>query len=59
MVIGVVTARNSEFYTLDIRAHSPAILPVLEFEGATKRNRPDIRVGAAIYARVARLSPHL
>ena len=54
-----MTARNAEFYSVDIRAYSAGVLSVLEFEGATKRNRPDLRVGATIYCRVSRLSPHL
>ncbi len=30
----------------------PAVLPVLAFDGATKRNKPTLAVGALVFARV-------
>ena len=39
-VIGCVTSRTSEFFVLNIGGPSEAVLGVLEFEGATKKNRP-------------------
>lgn len=52
MVIGVVTQRLGEQYRVDIGAAFPATLNALAFEGATKRNRPAVRVGTIVYARV-------
>ncbi|KAF8503228.1 exosome complex exonuclease RRP40 [Hysterangium stoloniferum] len=54
-VIGVVTARTGggETYRVDIGSAHPAQLDGLAFEGATKRNRPILKVGSLVYARVS------
>eukprot|EP00299_Pterocystis_sp_00344_P016249 c8152_g2_i2.p1 GENE.c8152_g2_i2~~c8152_g2_i2.p1 ORF type:complete len:254 (-),score=58.46 c8152_g2_i2:21-782(-) len=52
MVIGVVTEKHSESYKLDIGSAHPATLSSIDFEGATKRNRPNIAIGALVYCRV-------
>lgn len=54
MVIGVVMERHGEEYRLDINGTDTATLHVLAFEGATKKNRPQLAVGASVYARVTR-----
>lgn len=51
-VIGVVADKHAEDYRLQIGAAAPALLPVLAFDGATKRNRPHLEVGALVYARI-------
>ena len=51
-VIGVVSDRHADEYRLQLGAAAPASLPVLAFDGATKRNRPHLEVGALVYARV-------
>ncbi|KAL2652975.1 hypothetical protein R1flu_021103 [Riccia fluitans] len=53
-VIGVVVDRRFESYSLDIGAPTYAILPILAFEGATRRNAPNLQPGAAVYARVVK-----
>ncbi|TYZ62044.1 hypothetical protein PybrP1_004635 [[Pythium] brassicae (nom. inval.)] len=53
-VIGVVTDRNAEIYRVNIGAASSATLGALAFDGATKRNRPSLRIGALVYARVSK-----
>eukprot|EP00244_Chara_vulgaris_P013216 TRINITY_DN7395_c0_g4_i1.p1 TRINITY_DN7395_c0_g4~~TRINITY_DN7395_c0_g4_i1.p1 ORF type:complete len:239 (+),score=36.46 TRINITY_DN7395_c0_g4_i1:89-805(+) len=55
-VIGVVTERRGELYALDIFGPTTANLPTLAFENATRRNRPNLQVGAAVYARIAKVS---
>ncbi|KAF9911333.1 exosome non-catalytic core subunit rrp40, partial [Lobosporangium transversale] len=52
-VIGVVVGKTVEHYKVDIGTAQPALLGVLAFEGATKRNKPDIKIGALIYCRVS------
>ncbi|KAG0026287.1 Exosome component 3 [Podila clonocystis] len=52
-VIGVVIGKSADYYKLDIGAAQPALLGVLSFEGATKRNKPDHKVGALLYCRVS------
>jgi exosome complex component RRP40 len=43
-VVGVVTARLGEAYRVDIGSAHPATLDFLAFEGASKRNRPNLKV---------------
>ncbi|CCO30743.1 Exosome complex component rrp40 AltName: Full=Ribosomal RNA-processing protein 40 [Rhizoctonia solani AG-1 IB] len=40
-------------YRVDIGSAHPATLDALAFEGATKRNKPNLKVGAVVYARVS------
>lgn len=58
MVIGVIRARG-EYYRVDIGAHQFAQLHNLSFDGATKRNRPNLRVGDLVYCRVMQADRHL
>lgn len=53
-VVGVVIERHSEEYRIALHGTDTAILPVLAFEGATKRNKPSLTVGTAVFARVVR-----
>ena len=50
-VIGTVVDKNAEEYRLDVGSAALASLPVLAFDGATKRNRPQLQIGALVYAR--------
>ena len=43
-MIGIVTNRGSDSYKVDIGGAMPASLPSLSFEGATKKNKPNIQV---------------
>eukprot|EP00271_Cylindrocystis_brebissonii_P002226 TRINITY_DN12662_c0_g1_i2.p1 TRINITY_DN12662_c0_g1~~TRINITY_DN12662_c0_g1_i2.p1 ORF type:complete len:245 (+),score=68.90 TRINITY_DN12662_c0_g1_i2:493-1227(+) len=52
VVVGTVTSRYGESFDVDVGGPVEAVLPVLSFEGATRRNRPNLQVGAAVYARV-------
>mmetsp|Transcript_23667 Transcript_23667/g.65640 ORF Transcript_23667/g.65640 Transcript_23667/m.65640 type:complete len:241 (+) Transcript_23667:223-945(+) len=52
LVIGVITERHGESFNVDIRAPFLAVLPMLSFEGATRRNRPNLQPGDVVYARV-------
>lgn len=51
-VIGIVSNRHGESFEVDIGAAAKAALPMLNFEGASRRNRPNIKVGQLVYARV-------
>lgn len=44
MVIGRVMERHSENVKVDIASAAPATLPMLAFEGATRKNRPNLQV---------------
>ncbi|EFC38600.1 predicted protein [Naegleria gruberi] len=54
MVIGVVKDKVPvEQYSVDIFAHQGlALLPFIGFDGATRRNRPDLGPGSLVYGRV-------
>ncbi|KAJ1673864.1 exosome non-catalytic core subunit rrp40, partial [Spiromyces aspiralis] len=52
-VIGIVAAKHAEGYRIDLGSAHQAVLPLLAFEGATKRNKPNLAVGAVVYARVS------
>lgn len=57
-VLGVVLKTGRQ-HRVDIGASAPASLPELAFEGATKRNRPNLQVGEMVYARVSRAHKHM
>ena len=59
VVVGIVSDRNAEFYKVQLHATAVATLPVLAFDGATKRNKPNLAIGSAIFARVASCSKHM
>ena len=43
-MIGVCTSRQMDNFRVDIGSSSPATISYLSFEGATKKNRPDVKV---------------
>ncbi|XP_067933557.1 exosome complex component RRP40-like isoform X2 [Watersipora subatra] len=51
-VIGIVTARQADSFRVDIGTSDPASLSYLSFEGATKKNRPDVKVGDVIFGKL-------
>nr|XP_013808878.1 PREDICTED: exosome complex component RRP40 [Apteryx mantelli mantelli] len=48
-VIGIVTAKAGDVFKVDVGGSEQASLSYLAFEGATKRNRPNVQVGDLIY----------
>lgn len=44
MVIGIVREKHADNFKVDIGAASLASLSILGFEGATKKNRPNVFV---------------
>lgn len=52
-VIGIVSAKMGDLFRVDIGGSETACLPYQAFEGATKKNRPDVNVGNALYARLS------
>ncbi|ORX50484.1 hypothetical protein DM01DRAFT_1337664 [Hesseltinella vesiculosa] len=58
-VLGIVTAKMGEYYRLDIGTARPAILHQLAFEGATKRNKPNIGLRSLVYCRVNLANPDM
>eukprot|EP00762_Andalucia_godoyi_P005122 ANDGO_04059.mRNA.1 Putative exosome complex component rrp40 len=57
-VIGIVSSRNVEAYAVDIGSSLAGMLPVLAFDGATKRSKPNLQIGDYVYARVVAFNVH-
>lgn len=51
-VIGVVVGKSGDTFRVDIGTHDQANLSYLAFEGATKKNRPDVNIGDVIFAKL-------
>lgn len=51
-VIGIIIRRTAFYYHVDIGGPRIGLLGILEFEGATKRNRPELNIGDIIFCRV-------
>ncbi|CAF95424.1 unnamed protein product, partial [Tetraodon nigroviridis] len=51
-VIGVVTAKTGDIFKVDVGGSEQASLSYLAFEGATKRNRPNVQVGDLVFAQL-------
>jgi exosome complex component RRP40 len=45
LVLGTIIARHAEGYRVDIGSAQMAQLDALAFEGATKRSKPNLKVG--------------
>ncbi|XP_014246267.1 exosome complex component RRP40 [Cimex lectularius] len=58
-VVGIVSKKSGDFYKVEIQAADQALLHYLSFEGATKKNRPEINIGDAIFGRLVVVSPDM
>ncbi|KAG5051470.1 hypothetical protein AAZX31_02G106500 [Glycine max] len=56
-VLGIVVDSRSDNFLVDIKGPALAFLPVLAFEGGTRRNIPRFEIGTLIYARVVKANP--
>ncbi|KAF6157377.1 hypothetical protein GIB67_004315 [Kingdonia uniflora] len=53
-VIGIMVDSRADNFFIDIKGSTLAFLPVLAFEGGTRRNIPKFEVGTLLYARVVK-----
>lgn len=51
-ILGIIEDRGGDYYKVNIFSGSLALLNRLSFEGASKRNRPELKVGDVVYCRV-------
>ncbi|KAG7188156.1 hypothetical protein KM043_013375 [Ampulex compressa] len=51
-VVGIITQKSGDIFKVDIGAGEQASLSYLAFEGATKKNRPDVQVGDVVFAKL-------
>lgn len=52
LVIGKITSKFAFSYDVDINAYNDATLDALEFDGATRRNKPNLDSNMLVYCRV-------
>ncbi|OWZ71882.1 hypothetical protein AYX14_02664 [Cryptococcus neoformans] len=52
IVLGIIIARHADGYRVDLGSSQMAQLDALAFEGATKRSKPNLKVGTLVFARV-------
>uniref|UniRef100_A0A060SXA6 ARAD1A07854p n=1 Tax=Blastobotrys adeninivorans TaxID=409370 RepID=A0A060SXA6_BLAAD len=53
-VVGVVIGKHSEGYRVQLQDHSPPVrLDQFAFENATKKNKPNLALGALVYGRIS------
>jgi exosome complex component RRP40 len=56
VVLGVIIQKNFEFFNVDINSeYGPANLRTMEFQGATKTNKPKYEEGTLIFCRVLKI----
>jgi len=58
-VLGVIVEKHHDGYRIDIGEDKPARLPALSFEGATKRNKPNLEIGTLMYCTVVMANKHM
>lgn len=58
-VLGVVIEVHGETYNVDIGGPHRATLSGIAFEGASRRNRPNLVVGSLVHAHVTRADKHV
>ncbi|EFN84811.1 exosome complex component RRP40 isoform X2 [Harpegnathos saltator] len=51
-IVGIITQKAGDIYKVDIGASEQASLSYLAFEGASKKNRPDIQIGDVVFAKL-------
>jgi exosome complex component RRP40 len=51
-VVAMIEEKTGDYYRVNLLSGSMAVLHQLAFEGATKRNKPELGKGDIIYARV-------
>ncbi|KAI6182658.1 Ribosomal RNA-processing protein 40 [Aphelenchoides bicaudatus] len=58
-VLGTVTSQGADYYRVDVGGPQQAMLGVLNFEGATKRNKPNIKPGDLVYGQILLASKNM
>lgn len=59
-VLGIVTHVYSDHFRVSLQEFSPGVqLSMMAFPNATKKNRPNLKIGQAVYARVSEAVPEV
>ena len=56
VVIGIITMKTFEYYKLDIGSSHESILNSIDFEGATKKTKPNLNIGDAVFCKVSNVN---
>ncbi|PON73778.1 Exosome complex RNA-binding protein 1/RRP40/RRP [Parasponia andersonii] len=56
-ILGIVVDSKADNFLVDIKGPALAFLPVLAFEGGTRRNIPKFEAGTLLYVRVVKANP--
>lgn len=56
VVIGVIVLKTAEFYKVEINSYTHAILNTMDFEGASKKSKPNLNLGDLVFARVSNVN---
>ena len=51
-VVGIIEDRGGDFYRVNIFSGITTLLNRLSFDGATKRNKPELKPGDIVYCRI-------
>jgi exosome complex component RRP40 len=57
-VVGVIQDRNAESYRVNLFGNRIGVLPKLAFDGASKRNNPNLNRGDLVFCHVTHNDPH-
>jgi len=52
IVIGIITQKTFEYFRVNISTNKEATLNSIDFEGATRKTRPNLNVGDVVFAKV-------
>lgn len=59
-VIGIIIGVFGDFYKIQLQDFSnPVLLSMFSFPNATKKNRPNLKIGQAIYGRISKAVPEV
>lgn len=51
-MVGIIEDKTGDFYKVNIQSGAFALLSRVGFDGATKRNRPELKTGEVVYCRI-------
>jgi exosome complex component RRP40 len=54
--LGIIVQKSAEFYKIDINSYTSAILNTKDFEGATKKTKPNLNLGDLVFARISKVN---
>ncbi|KAI6241375.1 Exosome complex component RRP40 [Aphelenchoides fujianensis] len=58
-VLGTVTGQVGDYFRVDVGGPQQAMLSFLNFEGATKRNKPNVKAGSLVYGQILLASKNM